>query len=60
MENLTKDTILPLLSAVSCGGFFLFGSPIIYMQELEQTREFYRETMNVSKMAHNNSIIQMP
>jgi hypothetical protein len=54
--------ILPLLTGVSCGGFFLYGSPIIYTQELEHTKDFYRVDnlyggLNASKVYHNNSVI---
>ena len=48
-ENLHKDVILPLLSGISCGGFYLFASPVIYTQDLDQTKEFYKE-LNASKI----------
>lgn len=31
-ESIYKQLIMPLLSAVECGGFFIFASPLIYIQ----------------------------
>lgn len=33
-STLHKQVILPLLSAVSCGGFYLYGTPLIYTQDM--------------------------
>lgn len=33
--NTHNDLILPLITGVSCAGFFLYGSPIIYTQDLD-------------------------
>ena len=50
-EKLHKDVILPLLSGISCGGFFIYGTPIIYTQELDQNKSFFRDsTVNASKI----------
>lgn len=31
-DSIYKQLIMPLLSAVECGGFFIFASPLIYIQ----------------------------
>lgn len=42
---------MPLITGVSCGGFFLYGTPIIYTQDLDSTKEFYKEHgLNGSKV----------
>jgi hypothetical protein len=53
--------ILPLIAGVSCGGFFLYGTPSIYTQELDQAKEFFGRDRDGSKVfinQHNNSIVQ--
>lgn len=50
--------ILPLISGVSCGGFFLYASPSIYTQELDQAKELYKESLAASKVGGlQNSVV---
>jgi hypothetical protein len=45
---------LPLLSGVTCGGFYLYGCPVIYTQELDPSKEYF----NASKGLGNSMIQQ--
>ena len=41
--HLHKDVILPLLVGVKCCGFYLYGTPLIYTQEMKgESRESFR------------------
>jgi hypothetical protein len=33
-SQLHREMILPLLAGVQCAGFFLYGTPLIYTQEV--------------------------
>jgi hypothetical protein len=35
-KSIYKHLILPLITGFECGGFFIFGSPIIYIQGLDE------------------------
>ena len=34
-QSIFKNLILPFLSGVECGGFFIFASPTVYIQDYE-------------------------
>lgn len=35
-KSIYKHLILPLITGFECGGFFIFGSPVIYIQGLDE------------------------
>ena len=41
--SIFKNLILPLLSSIECGGFFIFASPTIYIMDYDDDSALYRQ-----------------
>jgi len=58
-ENLHQQVLLPLLSGISCGGFLIYASPVIYTQELDQARDFYEGLARAQVLAQSSSQVAL-
>ena len=52
-----------MLSGISCGGFFIFATPIVYTQDLDQAKDFYEEHARVQSKVFglpqsNSTVVQ--
>ena len=54
-ETLHKDVLLPLITGVAFNGFYLYGTPVIYTQELDSNN---RADVNRTVSVHNSVQMQ--
>jgi len=57
-SHLHKQVFLPFISSVSCGGFYLYGTPLIYTQDLQedeapQTPDLFNKSLTKTVKAND-------
>lgn len=53
--GLHREMILPLLTGVQCAGFFLYGTPVIYTQEVASEKRFGSQINSSQKPKRDDS-----